>query len=245
MHARWTLPRRVSWRNSTPVLRRHALGWGTVYQVRRVHVGFAVMLLASCQKKHPSPNPQVSEAEAAACELAIETADTGWTAAISAVDPSRVGSDLPECAALSWADATLAQNPQSWHGWQLLPVPWEHGGMMSVSSTPFPMQIINATEPIPAHSPEATIDLAGIAARKIIPKSLYTQDVLIRLAVAVTPHEIATAHGLRGEFEERPRSVSRGFTITTRRRWCARGRWQPKARRVSTRKRRTSARTSC
>lgn len=179
----------------------------------------AVVLLACQKDRHgealsAAQQTQLRDALTKA-RAEVVAADAGWSDAIAKVDPL-AHADAERCTALDFEESTLSQNPQSWHGWDLSSIPWERGGVMSVTTTPFPVTIIGKADAIPANSPEASarlheIDrmLAEIASpsfrtfddrMKDIPKTLYATDVLVRLDVAIRPKEVVANTRVR-EFE--------------------------------------------
>jgi hypothetical protein len=154
----------------------------TVVFVLMAAGGIAAVAVASWRVEHPSAPPKIEltaeqrgqiRAEIARSRSLLEEADRPWHSAIAAVDPAAVaaaeGPGGGACNPIEYARRMLAENTQSssFGTWELLDRPLQASGgsggsMMSLGRTPFPLAFIEAGEPPPAHSPEATIRLAQL-----------------------------------------------------------------------------------
>lgn len=176
--------------------------------------GFAVLAFGLYRQHHPAERPSVelTGAQRARLVAALErsravltAADRPWKAKLAAVDPAAMPADAPPCMRLDFHRDRLAQSPQSWGGWSLGALPIERHGTMSLSSTPYPFELLAAGAPLPEHSAELRARLHELdEERRALDRpsfspfedrlsrvsydSLYATEVVLRLEAVVAPH---------------------------------------------------------
>lgn len=140
------------------------------------------------------------EDERETASAALLGLDTGWRAAIDAVDPA-LHTTGPGCPQLASAEVRMRAHPQhvEFGSWEIGEIPLHdtESSSYSLTRTPFPVTFVGVGEPLPTMSPEVRASLAMIDGRyhprDREPARLHSTDVLIQLVDVQRGHHASNS----------------------------------------------------